>query len=221
MNTTRLHSRSLGVLFLLPFFAYGIGTALVTSVLKEPEHLAALAGQRTPFVGGALLLLLNSITVVGIGVLFFPVLRERSPSIAVAYVCTRVMEALILIVGVVFLLCILQLGESARGQTTPELVTLFKLLSKGNFWAYQLAMIILGAGSVAFCLSLYRSRLLPSWLPLVGAVGYGLLALGAVLELFGLPWGILFSGPGGLFELFLGGWLIAKGFRTVTPSVAA
>ena len=214
MNISRLHSRSLGALFLLPFLAYGIGTALVTSVLKEPE---LLAGQRTLFVGGALLLLLNSLFVVGIGVLFFPILRERSPGIAVAYVCTRVMEALTLIVGVVFLLCILQLGESAP----LERVTLSTLLSKGNFWAYQLAMIILGVGSVAFCLSLYRSRLLPAWLPLVGAVGYGLLALGAVFELFGLPWGILFSGPGGLFELVLGGWLITRGFRTVTPSVAA
>ncbi|RYZ46856.1 MAG: DUF4386 domain-containing protein [Myxococcaceae bacterium] len=221
MNTHRLHSRSLGTLFLLAFFAYGIGTALVTSVLKEPEHLAVVTGQRAPFVAGALLLLLNSIIVVGIGVLFFPILRQRSPSIAVAYVCTRVMEALTLIIGVVFLLCILQLGESAQGQTTPELVTLFKLFSKGNFWAYQLAMIILGVGSVAFCLSLYQSRLLPSWLSLMGAVGYGLLSLGAVFELFGLPWGILFSGPGGLFELLLAGWLIAKGFRTVTPSVVA
>ncbi|MBN8471771.1 DUF4386 domain-containing protein [Corallococcus exiguus] len=206
MNISRLHSRSLGALFLLPFLAYGIGTALVTSVLEAPE---LLAGQRTLFVGGALLLLLNSLFVVGIGVLFFPILRERSPGIAVAYVCTRVMEALTLIVGVVLLLCILPLGDSAQ------------LLSKGNFWAYQLAMIILGVGSVAFCLSLYRSRLLPSWLPLVGAVGYGLLALGSVLELFGLPWGIFFSGPGGVFELLLGGWLIARGFRTVTPSVAA
>ncbi|NNC14782.1 DUF4386 domain-containing protein [Corallococcus exiguus] len=213
MNISRLHSRSLGALFLLPFLAYGIGTALVTSVLNEPE---LLAGQRTLFGGGALLLLLNSLLVVGIGVLFFPILRERSQGIAIAYLCTRVMEALTLIVGVVFLLCILALGESAQGQET-----LFQLLSKGNFWAYQLAMIILGAGSVAFCLSLYLSRLLPSWLPLVGAVGYGLLALGSVLELFGLPWGILFSGPGGLFELILGGWLIARGFRTVTPSVAA
>ena len=41
------------------------------------------------------------------------------------------------------------------------LVTLVKLFAKGNVWAYQLAMLILGVGSVAFCLSLYRSRLLP------------------------------------------------------------
>ncbi|HEX5754657.1 MAG TPA: DUF4386 domain-containing protein [Archangium sp.] len=221
MNTTRLHTRSLGILFLLPFLAYGLGTALVTSVLKEPEHLAALAAQRTPFVGGALLLLLNSLTVVGIGVLFFPILRERSLGIAIAYVCTRVMEALLLLVGVVFLLSLLQLGDSAQARTAPELGVLFHLLSKGNFWAYQLAMIILGAGSVAFCLSLYQSRRLPSFLPLLGAVGYGLLALGSVLELFGLPWGIFLSGPGGLFELLLGGWLIARGFRTVPPAVTA
>lgn len=214
MNISRRHARALGALFLLPFLAYGIGTALVTSVLKDPEHLA---GQRALFVGGALLLLLSSLFVMGIGVLFFPILRERSPGVALAYVCTRVMEALLLVVGVVFLLCILQLGDSA----TPEGMTLLKLLSQGNVWAYQLAMIILGAGSVAAFLSLYRSGLLPTFLPLVGAVGYGLLAVGAVLELFGLPWSMLFSGPGGLFELFLGGWLITRGFRTVTPSVAA
>ena len=221
MNTTRLHARALGILFLLPFFSYGMGTALVTSVLKDPAHLVEVVGQRTPFIGGVLLLLLNSLTVVGIGALFFPILHARSPSIAVAYVCTRVMEALLLLVGVVFLLSILRLGELAQGRTTQELGLLFDLLSKGNFWAYQLAMSILGVGSVAFCLSLYQSRLLPSFLPLVGAAGYGLLALGCVLELFGLPWGVFFSGPGGLFELFLGGWLIAKGFRPVTSPVTA
>lgn len=220
MNIPRLHSRALGILFLLPFFAYGLGTALVTSVLKDPAHLAGVASQRTPFIGGVLLLLVNSIAVVGIGTLFFPILRERGPNIAIAYLCARVMEALLLLVGAIFLLSLLRLGELTRGQPTPEGVLLFELLSKGNFWAYQLAMLLLGITSVAFCLALYHSRLLPSALPLVGAVGYGLLALGCVLELFGLPWGLFLSGPGGLFELFLGGWLIAKGFRTVTPSVA-
>ena len=209
MHITRLHSRALGALFLLPFFAYGLGTAIVTSVLKQPEQLA---GQRALFVGGALLLVLNSLMVVGIGVLFFPILRERSPGIAIAYVCTRVMEALTFVVGVVFLLCIPQLGDFAA----PEGGILLRLLSQGNVWAYQLAMTILGVGSAAAFLSLHRSQHLPAFLPLVGAVGYGLLAMGSVLEILGLPYGMLFSGPGGLFELFLGGWLIIRGFRTVT-----
>lgn len=43
----RLHSRSLDALFFFPFCAYGIGTALVTSVLKDPEQLV---GQRPLFV---------------------------------------------------------------------------------------------------------------------------------------------------------------------------
>ncbi|MBN8227549.1 DUF4386 domain-containing protein [Corallococcus macrosporus] len=217
MNISRLHSRALGALYLLPFLAYGIGTALVSSVLKAPESLFLVAGQRTLFVGGALLLVLDALFVVGIGVLFFPILRERSPGIALTYVCTRVMEALMLVVGVVFLLCILPLP----GQLTPEPGTLANLVARGNFWAYQLAMTLLGVGSVPFCLSLYRARLFPAWLPLLGAVGYGLLALGCVLEIFGLPWGIFFSGPGGVFELVFGVWLIAKGFRKVTPSAAA
>jgi hypothetical protein len=73
-------------------------------------------------------------------------------------------------------------------------------------------MIALGTGSVFFCLLLYRARLIPRWSAAWGMAGYAFLAIGAVLELFGLPVGVLLSLPGGLFELFLGLLLIVKGF---------
>ena len=214
----------MGLLIILPFFAYGIGTAVIGSLLEGPDPLSQVMEHRTRYVAGALLLLLNSAMVVGVGVLFFPIGRRHHPDIALAYVCTRVMEALLLTVGVLFLLSILHLGEGAPGlgaSGARELLTLTTLLQRANFWAYQLAMLVLGAGSVAFCVLLFRSGLAPSSLALLGVAGYALMALGCVLELLGLPLGIVLSVPGGLFELSLGGWLMAKGFRPVTRSAAA
>lgn len=225
MNTANHKpGRVLGLLFILPFFAYGIGSAVIGSLLEGADPLSQVIEHRTRYVAGALLMLLDSAMVVGIGVLFFPIGRRHHPDIALAYLCTRVMEALLLTVGVLFLLSILHLGEGAQGlgaSGAQELLTLTTLLARGNVWAYQLAMLVLGAGSVAFCVLLFRSGLAPSSLALLGVAGYALLALGCVLELLGLPVGPLLSLPGGLFELVLGGWLMAKGFRPVTRSAAA
>lgn len=225
MNTANHKpGRVLGLLFILPFFAYGIGSAVTGSLLEGTDPLSQVIEHRPRYVAGALLLLLNSATVVGIGVLFFPIGRRHHASIALAYICTRVVEALLLTVGVLFLLSILHLGEGAQGlgaSRTQELLTLTTLLARGNFWAYQLAMLVLGAGSMWFCVLLFRSGLAPSSLALLGVAGYALLALGCVLELLGLRVGTILALPGGLFELGLGGWLMAKGFRPITRSAAA
>jgi len=225
MNTANHKpGRVLGLLFILPFFAYGIGSAVIGSLLEGTDPLSQVIEHRPRYVAGALLLLLNSATVVGIGVLFFPIGRRHHASIALAYICTRVVEALLLTVGVLFLLSILHLGEGAQGlgaSRTQELLTLTTLLARGNFWAYQLAMLVLGAGSMWFCVLLFRSGLAPSSLALLGVAGYALLALGCVLELLGLRVGTILALPGGLFELGLGGWLMAKGFRPITRSAAA
>ncbi|MFE9751564.1 DUF4386 domain-containing protein [Saccharothrix saharensis] len=85
----RAIGRSVGVLFLLAFVAYGVGNALVGSGTTEV---------------GALLVLANSAVVVGIGVLAFPVLRPISELTAHAYLVGRAVEAALLAVGVVFLL---------------------------------------------------------------------------------------------------------------------
>jgi len=79
--------------------------------------------------------------------------------------------------------------------------------------AYQFAMIVLGFGSVLFCGLLYQYSLIPKPLALWGIIGYFCLLAGAVLELLGYPYGLLFSIPGGLFELFLPFWLFLKGFN--------
>ena len=72
----------------------------------------------------------------------------------------------------------------------------------------------------------YRARLVPRFVAVWGLVGYAIHLGGAVLELLGFNLGLIPVLPGGLWELFTGVWLIARGFsaapapaeRTTSPT---
>jgi len=64
---------------------------------------------------------------------------------------------------------------------------------------------------------LYRTRLIPRWIAILGVIGYPVLLIGTVFDLFNVidvtqGAGLVFVVPGGLFELILPIWLLAKGF---------
>ena len=52
------------------------------------------------------------------------------------------------------------------------------------------------------------------FLAIWGLIGYAILLLGSVLQVLGLNLNSIHAIPGGLWELFIGVWLIAKGFST-------
>jgi hypothetical protein len=141
---------------------------------------------------GAALMLLNSVVVATIGVLVFRVFRRPHPRTSAAYLIARGLEAILLAVGVVGLV-------SMRS-------------AEANNLAYQGAMLVLGVGSVPFCLALLRDQFVPRRLAIWGMVGYAVLAAGALLELLGLAVGLVFAIPGGLFEVALGLILMALSF---------
>jgi hypothetical protein len=188
---TRTSARIVGALFLSAFLLYGIGSSVATT--------ASLGSP--PLVAGVGLMLLNSAAVLAIGVLLVPVLSTYSAACAYAYLGTRVVEAALLGVGAIALL-----GGAAAT----------------NVVAYNAGMAALGLGSLFFCVAFYRSRLVPRPLAAWGFVGYAIFATGSVLELAGVSGaGLIGAAPGGLFELGLAGWLLARGFGTVRPMALA
>ena len=192
--SSRAIGRAMGTLFLLAFVAYGTGSALVD------------AGSGARVAAGALLMLVNSAVVVGIGVLAFPVLKPHSEITAHAYLVGRAVEAALLAVGVVFVLLPASAGTAVAG----------------NHYSYQVAMMSVGAVGVLFCRVLLRARLVHRAVAVWGVVGYAVFLLGAALEVLGYGVGVALSVPGGLFEVALGVLLIVKGFAAPTaPDVEA
>jgi hypothetical protein len=128
-----------------------------------------------------------------------------------------VFESVLLALGGLAALVVLTAGQEPG--LRPSL-----MLGSGSKAAYQFAMIALGLGSLPVCALLYRSRLIPRWLAVLGLVGYASLLAGSVLELYGLNLRLLHNLPGGLFELILPLWLLVRGFNhaplDVTPDLA-
>ena len=62
------------------------------------------------------------------------------------------------------------------------------------------------------CYTLYKAKLVPGWLAVWGFVGYATILVGMLSAIMGSGLGDLSSLPGGLWEVFIGVWLIVKGF---------
>ena len=165
---------------------------------------------------------LNSPIVVSIGLVLLPVLRRYSETLAAGYLSSRVVEAVFLSGGVVSLLLLLPLSQQSSGVTNASYrQTAAALAVKGHYFAYQLAMIALGVGSLAFCYVLYQTRMVPRAIAVLGFTGYSALAAGALAEVFGFNIGLLSSIPGGLFELVLSLRLFTKGFELASTEAVS
>ena len=117
--------------------------------------------------------------------------------------------------GVVFVLLQVPIArEAAAGGSSVQALSGVAL--EGTLFAYQVAMIGLGVGSIPLWLLAYRTRLVPRTLAALGILGYGGFAIGAGLEMVGIQVGLLLSIPGGLFEVAVAIWLIARGFSTAS-----
>src|ERR1035437_1157869 len=79
-------------------------------------------------------------------------------------------------------------------------------------------------GGTILAVLLYRSRLVPRWIAVLGLIGYPVLFVGCILDLFGVTdvtkgAGLIAVAPGGLFELILPIWLLAKGFNSSSQAL--
>jgi hypothetical protein len=216
----RTTARVVGVLLIAAFFAYGGGNAVLASVLAAPDPLASIGADAMTLRLGAMLMLLNSVFVAAIGVLLLRVARPHSEGIAFGYLTARIVEAVFLAVGIVFLLLQVPLGRESL-DADPAAAALLQSLStvslRGNDFAYAIAMFALGLASVPFWLLMYRVQMVPRVLAVWGVAGYAIFMAGMVLELSGIAGvGLMLSLPGGLFEIAVGLWLIARGFRSPT-----
>ena len=216
MSSRMRYSRLIGALFLAAFVFYGVGFGLVTSVVGARGYLLTMAAHRTTLVLGAFLMLLNSVVVVGLGALFFPIIESHGKRTALVYLASRIVEAVLLAIGVLCLLMLIPLGQYASGdggESVAWAAAIGSLLTQANSMAFQIAMMSLGLASLFLCVLLFRTRLIPRVLAVWGCIGYALFLSGAIAEIFGMSIGVMLSIPGGFFEVAVGIWLLVKGFQ--------
>ena len=224
MKTHKKTARMVGASILIATVTYMLGDGLLKSVLNAPEYLLQVYPNRMQVVIGVLLQYSDAAAVAAIGILLFPILRKHNEAIAFGYAGTRIIECVLLLVAGISSLSLITLSQhygQAGVADAASVQALGTLAVAHSELAFQIAMIALGLGSMPFCYLLYRSRLIPRALSVLGFIGYAALFAGGVVELFGLNLSMLHFVPGGVFELMLPMWLIVKGFNAAAIGSAS
>lgn len=216
MNTYRTTARVVGVVYLAGFVVGLVGNGLIQSILGAPDPLSTVPANSMLLAIGAILWLMAVAGDIAHGVLMFPVLRQHSERIAFGYLASRIVDAVFIAVSVLFTLLQIPLASAYLKAVVPDtfsLQVLSTLLIQGNLYAYEIGMITLGLAGLMLNSMFYRAKLVPGWIAVWGLVGYAIIFCGMVSAVMGSGLGLVSSLPGGLWEVFMGVWLIAKGFN--------
>jgi len=165
-------------------------------------------------------MLFGQFGVVGIAVLLFPLLKRHGESLALAHVGFRVTELAASLFYLAVPLLAIELGAGLRDGTVDGSASssLGALLQAQHHVAILMIYIATGAAGICMAALLYRSRLIPRWLAILGLVTYPTLLAGSILDMFNVVdmtqgVGLVALVPGALFEFILPVWLIVKGFN--------
>ena len=216
-NNYRTTARIVGVLYLAGMVVGIGGNVLIQSIIGGPDHLSTIAANSMLLAMGAVLWLSTVAGDAAHGILMFPVLKPHSERAAVGYLGARIIDATFIAVMALLILVQIPLGIEylkAGSSDTSYLQALSAVLTEGNLYAYEFAMITVGVAGLILCSMFYRAQLVPRLLAVWGLIGYAILLLGSVLQVLGFNLNSIQAIPGGLWELFIGVWLIAKGFST-------
>lgn len=219
MSTENKIAKAVGALFIITMILGMIDAYTVAPILHT--SLADYYSNGSQFYIGAFSILFMSLGVVGIAILLYPILEKHNRIIAITYVCSRVMECLLLIIGVIVYFLLLTLSQEFIKAGSPDssyFQTLANVAVEARYSGYHVAMIILSIASIMLCYLLYKTLLIPRIISVVGIIGYALVFVSAPLDLLGIidttgTGGVLYV-PGALFELLLLPiWLFVKGFN--------
>ena len=216
INTYRTTAKVVGIVYILGFVVGLVGIGLFTSILGAPDHLSTVSANSMLLGFAAVLWLMAVIGDAAHGVLMFPVLKQHSERMAIGYLAFRIVDATFIAIMVLFVLIQIPLGSEylkAAASDSSFFQALSAMFAQAQQYAYQIGMSALGVSGLMLCYTLYKAKLVPAWLALWGLAGYAIILVGMLSAIMGSGLGDLSSLPGGLWEVFVGVWLIVKGFN--------
>lgn len=220
METTNTRKLALaaGVLYLVTFAA-----SLPTLALKAPlvDHADWILGNGSDkgIIFAGFLDFVCAVAGIGTAVALYPVVRRFSPTAAIGFITSRTLEAAILVVGAISLLSIVTLRSNAGGADTASLMTTSHSLIAQHNWSFLFGPGFMPAINALFlATAMYRFRLVPRIIPLMGLVGAPLLFASTFATMLGghaqtSSTAMLFALPIAAWEFSVGVYMTVKGFK--------
>jgi Domain of unknown function (DUF4386) len=228
MTSLRKTALVAGIFYLITFIS--IPTLALYGPVKNHRDWILTSGSHTGVLVGAFLEVIVALAGIGTAVTLYPVVKRQNEGMALGFVTSRVLEGAMIFTGVLSLLSLVSLRHDLGGANAAALVTTgasHVAVYNGTMLLGQTLMPCINAlllGSL-----MYRSRLVPRIIPIVGLIGAPLLLAAVIAALFRGSIGhvsafqAIATLPVAAWEFSLGVWLVVKGFKPspITAEVSA
>ncbi|MFZ0188158.1 MAG: DUF4386 domain-containing protein [Streptosporangiaceae bacterium] len=216
MDSMRKTALVAGVFYLITFIS--IPTLALYGPVKNHRDWILSSGSHTGVLVGGFLEVIVALAGIGTAVTLYPVVKRQNEGVALGFVGARVLEAVMIFTGVVSLLSLVTLRQAgAAGTNAASLVAVGASHVAVYNWTFLLSQSLMpGINALLLGSLMYRSRLVPRVIPVLGLIGAPLLICTVITTLFGgfkLGSPELAALPVAAWELSLGVWLVVKGFK--------
>jgi len=223
MDSYRKTAIIVGILFIIATATSILTIVFLGSTLETPLNFATVSANEFQVGMAVLFWLILAVSVTGIGVMMYPILKKYHEGLALGYVGFRLIEAIGIIVASITLLSLLTLSQeySAGTLDVANYQPIGSLLLALQDWSFEIGtLIFLGLGGLFLYYSLYELKLVPRLLSVWGLIGAACVLLYGLLGLFGLTADSmalnLLAAPIAIQEMVFAVWLIVKGFNPST-----
>ncbi|MBP6016325.1 MAG: DUF4386 domain-containing protein [Candidatus Promineofilum sp.] len=213
---TRAKSRTIalaaGILYLLTFVSIPI--AFLYTAVRDPNFIVG-PGPDNPVIIGGILEIIVALAGIGTAVALYPVVKRQNEAFALGFIGARTLEAATIFAGVVSLMTMVTLRQSGPGE---EALLIGRALLASYDWFHLGQALMPAINAVLLGSLLYRARLVPRILPLLGFIAVPFLIAHVIVLMFGISGPLLTLTtlgvlPIAVWEFSLGVWLVVKGFN--------
>lgn len=214
MKTYRKESILIGLFFLIAMAGSLVGAGLIEPVTSSPDPISAAAANQGTLLVGIFLELTCAACVVGIAMFMAPILKTASPTLAAGYLGFRTVEAFfcaLMTIAPASLITMARNQVSDSSSAAAQAVILIRSFSAGLPLALFFCL-----GAYCLYIGLLRGHLLPRFIAVWGLIAVTLVIVLNIVILYhplGMAFNMVLALPMILNEIFMGLWLIFKGFN--------
>ena len=211
-------TRLAGLLILIGMIA---GILSVAPAIDSTDYLTEASNNSTQVIIAAIFQFILSLSYIGFAILIYPIIKNFRESLSIGFLSFRILAVSVSVIGTVLLLSTLTLSELFV-QNTSESIAIFSTLgivlkSTRDAINHIFMVLLLCSGNIILYILFFKMKIIPSWLSIWGISAAILSMLASGLILFNVvdiitPEYLILNVPTALFEVFLGLWLIIKGF---------